>query len=57
MMSLLLFLVVGGLILLAALGIGALVLIKMGVIGSYALKQEPSEQGDYTLEESHEVKD
>jgi hypothetical protein len=42
-------------VLVAALGVGALVLVKMGVLVKYALKEEPPEQGDYDLEQSHPV--
>jgi len=45
----------GGLGLLAVLGGGALVLIKLGVIGQYAFKEEPPDLGDYELDQSHEA--
>jgi hypothetical protein len=37
------------------LGIGALVLIKLGVITHYAMKDEPTDTGDYELDQSREV--
>ena len=56
-MELILALLVGGCGLVIALTIGALVLLKLGVITKYALQPEHSEDGhgDYGLEESHEV--
>jgi uncharacterized membrane protein len=57
MTAILLVLVAAGFIVLAALGVGVVVLIKMGVITKYALKEEPHDQGDYELDQSHEVKD
>ncbi len=47
-------LLLGGLALLVALSIGALVLVRLGVIVHYAVKEEPPEQGDYRLDASHE---
>ena len=41
--------------LLLVVGVGVVVLLKMGVITHYALKEEPPDEGDYTLEQSHEV--
>ncbi len=41
--------------LLAALGIGVVTLIKLGVLARYALKEEAPDQGDYDLDQSHEV--
>jgi hypothetical protein len=55
-MSILLVLVVAVLILAAAMGVGIVVLIKMGVIAKYAFKEEPRDQGDYEIDQSHEVK-
>ena len=54
-----LILLVAGCGLAVALAIGAVVLLKLGVITHYALKPERPEDklGDYTLEESHEVQD
>jgi hypothetical protein len=43
-----------GLILLALLGVGVLVLVKIGVIASYAVKEESPEGGDYGLDQSRE---
>jgi hypothetical protein len=43
-----------GLILLALLGVGVLVLVKICVIASYAVKEESPEGGDYGLDQSHE---
>jgi uncharacterized membrane protein len=57
MTAILLVLVAAGFIVLAALGVGVVVLIKMGVITKYALKEEPHDKGDYELDQSHEVKD
>jgi hypothetical protein len=44
----------GGLVLVGALGIGAIVLVKLGVIAKYAVKEEPPDPGNYDLEQSHE---
>ena len=44
----------GGLGLLGALGIGVIVLVKLGVIAKYAFKEEPPDLGNYNLEQSHE---
>ncbi len=54
-MSLALILALGALILVVVLGLGALTLIKLGVIAHYFFKDEPAEQGDYGLDQSHEV--
>ena len=56
MTSILIILVVAALILAAALGVGVIVLIKMGVIAKYAFKEEPQDQGDYEIDQSREVK-
>ncbi len=50
-------LLVAGCGLIVALTIGAVVLLKMGVLAKYALKPERPEDklGDYGLEESREV--
>lgn len=45
----------GGLGLLGALGVGALVLVKLGVFARYALKEEPPDLGDYDLDQSREA--
>ena len=42
------------LVLLGALGIGAVVLVKLGVIAKYFMKEEPPDYGDYGLDQSHE---
>jgi hypothetical protein len=47
----------GGLGLLAALGVGAVVLLKLGVIAQYAFKEEPPNDGSYSLDQSHEAKE
>jgi hypothetical protein len=44
----------GALALLAVLGVGAVVLIKLGVLFKYATKEEPPDPGNYTLDQSHE---
>ncbi len=41
-------------VLLVALGVGAVVLLKLGVIAKYLTKEEPPEYGDYGLDQSHE---
>ena len=46
---------VGGIALVAALGLGALILIKLGVIAQYALKEEPADQSDYSLDQSQDL--
>jgi hypothetical protein len=46
---------VGGLVLLLVLGVGAIVLVKLGVIAQYAIKDEPAEEGDFGLDQSREV--
>jgi hypothetical protein len=53
-MGLLWIVLLAGLVLLALLGVGLLVLVKLGVIANYALKEESPEGGDYSLEQSHE---
>jgi hypothetical protein len=52
-------LLVAGCGLTVALTIGAVVLLKLGVITHYAFKPERPEDklGDYGLEESHEARD
>ena len=44
-------------VLLALFGVGILVLVKLGVIASYALKEEPPEGGVYGLDQSRESGD
>jgi hypothetical protein len=48
-------LLVAAIVLAIILGIGALVLVQLGVITRYALKEEPPDRGDYELDESHEA--
>jgi TRAP-type C4-dicarboxylate transport system permease small subunit len=54
-LSILLTLAVAAIILVVILGIGALVLVKLGVITRYAFKEELPERGDYELDQSHEA--
>jgi hypothetical protein len=56
-MGILWIVVLAGLVLLALSAIGILVLIKLGVIANYALKEEPPEEGVYGLDQSREVDD
>jgi hypothetical protein len=44
-------------ILVGVVAIGVVVLVKLGVIAHYAVKQEAPEQGDYGLDQSHEIED
>ena len=55
MTIILVLLIVAGLILAAVLGVGVFVLIKMGVIAKYALKEEAPDPGNYEMDQSHEV--
>lgn len=48
-------LLVAAIVLTVALALGALVLVKLGVITRYALKEELPDQGDYELDQSHEA--
>ena len=41
--------------LLVALGIGVIVLLKLGILARYALKEETPDQGDYGLDQSQEA--
>jgi hypothetical protein len=41
--------------LLVVLGIGVVVLLKLGVLTRYALKEETPDQGDYDLDQSREA--
>jgi hypothetical protein len=43
------------LVLLVVSGIGLLVLVKLGVLARYALKEEPPDEADYGLGQSHEA--
>jgi len=36
-------------------GVGIVILIKLGVIASYATRQEPPDQQDYDLDQSKEA--
>ena len=58
-METILILLAAGCGLVVALTIGAVVLLKLGVLTRYALRPERPEDklGDYGLEESHEVVD
>jgi hypothetical protein len=48
--------VIGALLaLLASLGIGVVILVKLGVVARYTLKEEEPDQGDYDLDQSHEA--
>jgi hypothetical protein len=51
----LLILLVAVIVLLGLLGIGLLVLIKIGVLAKYAFKEEPPDRGDYELDQSREA--
>jgi hypothetical protein len=47
---------VGALVaLLVVLGIGAVVLVKLGVLAHYAVQEEVPDQGDYDLDQSQEA--
>ena len=46
-----------GLVLLALMGVGILVLVKLGVIARYALEEQPPEGGVYSLDQSRESGD
>ena len=48
-------LLIAAIVLTAVLGVGLLVLIKLGVIANYALKQEPPDEGEYSLDQSQEA--
>jgi hypothetical protein len=48
-------LAIAGIILLAALGVGVVALIKMGVLAKYILKEEPPDEGEYRLQQSREA--
>jgi hypothetical protein len=58
-LDLILILLAAGCGLIVALTVGAVVLLKLGVLAKYALQPERPEDklGDYGLEESHEVED
>ena len=56
-MNVLWIVLLAGLILLALMGVGILVLVKLGVIARYALKEEPPERGVYSLDQSRESGD
>ena len=57
MSNVLLIVLLAGFVLLALMGVGILVLVKLGVIAGYALKEEPPEGGVYSLDQSHESND
>jgi hypothetical protein len=42
-------------VLVAVLGVGALVLVKLGVIAHYAVKDETPDEGMYELDQSREA--
>ena len=46
-----------GFVLLVLTAVGILVLVKLGVIAGYALKEEPPEGGEYSLDQSRESGD
>ena len=48
-------LLIAAVVLVLVLGIGALVLVKLGVIAHYAVKDEPADQGVYEIDQSHEA--
>ena len=56
-MSILWIVILAGLVLLALTAVGILVLVKLGVIANYALKEEPPEEGVYGLDQSRESGD
>ena len=56
-MSVLMIVLLAGFVLLALTGVGILVLVKLGVIAGYALKEEPPEGGAYSLDQSRESGD
>ena len=56
-MSVLLIVLLAGFVLLALMGVGILVLVQLGVITRYALKDEPPEGGVYSLDQSRESGD
>jgi hypothetical protein len=55
MATILIVLAVAALILVVALGVGAIILVKMGVIAKYLFKEEPADPGDYEIGQSREV--
>jgi len=46
-----------GFVLLALMAVGILVLVKLGVIAGYALRENPPEGGVYSLDQSREPGD
>ena len=56
-MSVLWIVLLAGFVLLALMAVGILVLVKLGVIAGYALKEEPQEGGAYSLDQSRESGD
>jgi hypothetical protein len=47
----------GMLVIVTLVGVGGFILIKLGVITSYALREEPPDQSSYGLDQSHEAGD
>ena len=48
--------IIAGLVgLLAALGVGVVTLLKLGVLTHYIFKEEEPDRGDYVLDQSHEA--
>lgn len=45
----------GMLVIVTLVGVGGLVLIKLGVITSYAVREEPTDRSSYGLDQSHEA--
>ena len=56
-MNVLWIVLLAGLVLLALVGVGILVLVKLGVIAHYALEEQPPEGGVYSLDQSRESGD
>jgi hypothetical protein len=54
MASALLIILIAALVLAVTAGIGILTLIKLGVITTYAFKDEPQDYGEYDIDQSHE---
>ena len=54
-MGILWIVLLAGLVILALSAVGILVLVKLGVIANYALKEEPPEEGIYGRDQSREV--
>ncbi len=56
-MSMLMIVLLAGFVLLVLMAAGILVLVKLGVIAGYALKEDPPEGGVYSLDQSRESGD